>query len=54
MNYLYNKETRDYDEKITHITLVQIDINLDDGVNVNYEKGQTAQDSKKLDVLMKV
>lgn len=47
------KETRDYDEKIAHLALMQIDIDLDDGVKVNYEKVQTA-DEKKLPILAKI
>lgn len=45
------KEAREYDEKITHLALAKIDIDLDDGVKVNYEKVQTAQDGKKLEIL---
>jgi hypothetical protein len=48
------KETKEYDEKIAHIALSRIDIDLDDGVKVNYEKAQTAQDGKKLDILGKI
>lgn len=48
------KETKEYDEKIAHIALSRIDIDLDDGVNVNYDKAQTAQDGKKLDILAKI
>jgi type II restriction/modification system DNA methylase subunit YeeA len=48
------KETKEYDEKIAHIALSRIDIDLDDGVKVNYEKAQTAQDGKKLDILAKI
>jgi len=48
------KETKEYDEKIAHIALSRIDIDLDDGVKVNYEKVQTAQDGKKLDILGKI
>ena len=32
------KETKDYDAKIAHLALSRIDIDLDDGVKVNYEK----------------
>jgi hypothetical protein len=45
------KETKDYDEKIAHLALARIAIDLDDGVKVNYEKVQTGTDGKKLDVL---
>ena len=48
------KEARDYDEKISHLALARIDIDLDDGVKVNYEKVQTAQDGKKLEVLVPI
>ncbi|NLB33994.1 MAG: BREX-1 system adenine-specific DNA-methyltransferase PglX, partial [Tissierellia bacterium] len=41
------KETKEYDEKIAHIALSRIDIDLDDGIKVNYEKVQTGQDGKK-------
>lgn len=45
------KEARDYDEKISHLALSRIDIDLDDGVKVNYEKVQTSQDGRRLEVL---
>ncbi len=48
------KETKEYDEKIAHLALSRIEIDLDDGVKVNYEKVQTAKDGKKLDVLGKI
>jgi len=48
------KETKEYDEKIAHLALSRIAIDLDDGVKVNYEKVQTAQDGKKLDILGKI
>lgn len=48
------KETKDYDEKIAHLALSRIAIDLDDGVKVNYDKVQTAQDGKMLDVLGKI
>jgi len=48
------KETKDYDEKIAHLALSRIAIDLDDGVKVNYEKVQTGQDGKKLDILAKI
>lgn len=47
------KETKDYDAKIAHLALSRIDIDLDDGVKVNYEKVQTA-DGKKLQILAKI
>ncbi|MCM1133895.1 MAG: BREX-1 system adenine-specific DNA-methyltransferase PglX [Ruminococcus flavefaciens] len=48
------KETRDYDAKIAHLALSRIDIDLDDGVKVNYEKVQTGQDGRKLEILTKI
>ncbi|MHC1732019.1 MAG: BREX-1 system adenine-specific DNA-methyltransferase PglX [Bacteroidales bacterium] len=48
------KETKEYDEKIAHIALSRIAIYLDDGVKVNYEKMQTGQDGKKLEILAKI
>jgi len=48
------KETKDYDAMIAHLALSRIDIDLDDGVKVNYEKVQTGQDGKKLPVLGKI
>lgn len=47
------KETKDYDAKIAHLALSRIDIDLDDGVKVNYEKVQTA-DEKKMQILAKI
>jgi len=47
------KESKEYDEKISHIALSRIEIDLDDGVKVNYEKAQTGKDSKKLDIFCK-
>lgn len=48
------KETKDYDAKIAHLALSRIDIDLDDGVKVNYEKVQTASDGKKMQILAKI
>lgn len=48
------KETKEYDEKIAHLALSRISIDLDDGVKINYEKVQTDQDGKKLDILGKI
>ena len=45
------KESKDYDAKIAHLALSRIDIDLDDGVKVNYEKVQTGQDGKKIEIL---
>lgn len=47
------KETKDYDAKIAHLALSRIDIDLDDGVKINYEKVQTA-DGKKMQILAKI
>ena len=47
------KETKDYDAKIAHLALSRIDIDLDDGVKVNYEKVQTT-DGKKMQILAKI
>ena len=47
------KETKDYDAKVAHLALSRIDIDLDDGVKVNYEKVQTA-DGKKMQILAKI
>lgn len=48
------KECQEYDEKIGHLALSRIEIDLDDGVKVNYEKIQTANDGKKYQVLAKI
>ena len=48
------KECREYDEKIAHLALARIELDLDDGVKVNYEKVQTAADGKKYPVLGKI
>ena len=45
------KECRDYDEKISHLALSRIALDLDDGVKVNYRKLQTAADGKFYEVL---
>ncbi len=47
------KETKDYDAKIAHIALSRIDIDLDDGVKVNYDKVQTV-DGKNMQILAKI
>ena len=47
------KETKDYDALIAHLALSRIDIDLDDGVKVNYEKVQTA-DGRKMQILAKI
>ena len=48
------KECKEYDEKIAHLALARIAIDLDDGVKVNYEKVQTGTDGKKYTVLAKI
>lgn len=48
------KETKEYDEKIAHLALARIPIDLDDGVKVNYEKVQTDTEGNKLEVLAKI
>ena len=48
------KETKDYDAMLAHIALSRIDIDLDDGVKVNYEKVQTERDEKKMQILVKI
>ena len=45
------KECRDYDEKISHLALSRIALDLDDGVKVNYRKLQTAADGQFYEVL---
>ncbi|MDK2941823.1 MAG: hypothetical protein PWP56_1336 [Acetobacterium sp.] len=48
------KETKEYDEKIAHLALARIELDLDDGVKVNYEKVQTDASGNKLLVLAKL
>lgn len=45
------KECRDYDEKIGHLALERIELDLDDGVKYNYRKVQTGSDGKFYEVL---
>lgn len=45
------QETKDYDEKIAHLALSRIALDLDDGIKVNYEKVQTDREGKKYTVL---
>ena len=47
------KECREYDEKISHLALARIPLDLDDGVKVNYEKVQTVS-GKTYQVLAKI
>lgn len=48
------KETKEYDEKIAHLDLAQIELDLGDGIKVNYEKVQTDASGNKLQVLVKL
>ena len=48
------KECKDYDDRLGHIALARIPIDLDDGVKVNYEKVQTGADGKKQAILAKI
>ena len=48
------KECKDYDDRLGHIALAQIAIDLDDGVKANYDKVQTGADGKKLAILAKI
>ena len=45
------KECREYDEKIAHLALSRIELDLDDGIKVNYKKLQTGVDGKFYEVL---
>ena len=45
------KECREYDEKLAHLALSRIELDLDDGVKINYRKLQTASDGKFYEVL---
>ena len=45
------KECREYDEKIAHLALSRIELDLDDGAKVNYRKVQTGVDGKFYEVL---
>ncbi|WP_028790424.1 BREX-1 system adenine-specific DNA-methyltransferase PglX [Tetragenococcus muriaticus] len=48
------KEIREYDEKLSHLALQRIELDLDDGVVVNYDKLQRApDDGKKYSILAK-
>ena len=48
------KEARDYDAKIAHVALSRVEIDLDDGVKVNYEKVQKGPDGKSQGILAKI
>ena len=45
------KECREYDERVSHLALSRIELDLDDGVKVNYRKVQTARDGQFYEVL---
>ena len=45
------KECYEYDEKLAHLALSRIELDLDDGVKVNYRKMQTANDGQFYEVL---
>ncbi len=45
------KECKDYDSLVAHIAFSKIDIDLDDGVKVNYRKVQTGADGKFCEIL---
>lgn len=48
------KKCKDYDDRLGHIALARIPIDLDDGVKANYDKVQTGVDGKKLAILAKI
>lgn len=48
------KECKYYDEKIAHLALARIAIDLDDGVKVNYEKVQTDEKGVSVPILGKI
>ena len=48
------KEARDYDARIAHAALSRVEIDLDDGVKINYEKVQKGPDGKSLGILAKI
>lgn len=48
------KETTEYDAMLAHIALSRIEIDLDDGVKINYEKVQTGRDGRKMKILTKI
>lgn len=45
------KECREYDERIAHLALARIEIDLDDGVKVNYRKVQTDKNGRFYEIL---
>lgn len=48
------KETKAYDERIGHMALARVDIDLDDGVKVNHQKVQTDEKGKNLNILASI
>jgi len=48
------KECKDYDERISHLALARIPIDLDDGVKINYDKIQTDEKGTNLQILEKI
>jgi len=48
------REAKELDEKIARLALARADLDLNDGVKVNYEKLQTGTDGKKYGVLGKI
>lgn len=48
------KECKDYDERIAHLALARIPIDLDDGVKVNYDKIQTDEKGEKIQILAEI
>jgi type II restriction/modification system DNA methylase subunit YeeA len=48
------KETKEYDEKIAHLAPRRIEIDLDDGVKVNYEKVQTDANGRIYHIFAKI
>jgi hypothetical protein len=48
------KECTDYDERVAHMALARIAIDLDDGVKVNYDKVQTDEEGNNLQILAKI
>ena len=48
------KECKDYDQKIAHLALRRISIDLNDGVKINHEKVQTDENNRKLRILARI
>ena len=47
-------ECRKYDERIAHLALRRISIDLDDGIKVNYDKIQLDENNKNLKILARI